>query len=214
MKEKIKVTIFEDNNHLRDSLYFLLSSSEEFACVAAYPDTKNIIQRLKDVPTDVIVMDIEMPGMNGIQSTKLVKTEFAEIPILIFTVFEDSEKIFQSLCSGGSGYLLKNSSSTQILQALMDVYKGGSPLSPSVAKRMVHFFQTTMPVIEQEDFKLTPKEKELLQHLVDGKSYKMIADAMMITLETVKTHIKNIYKKLHVNSSTEAVTKAIKNRIV
>jgi len=214
VKEKIRVTIFEDNNHLRDSLYFLLSSSEEFTCVAAYPDTKNIIQRLRDIPTDVIVMDIEMPGMNGIQSTKLVKTEFPEIPIMIFTVFEDSEKIFQSLCSGGSGYLLKNSSSTQILQALMDVYKGGSPLSPSVAKRMVHFFQTTMPVVEEEDFHLTPKEKELLQHLVDGKSYKMIADAMMITLETVKTHIKNIYKKLHVNSSTEAVTKAIKNRIV
>jgi DNA-binding NarL/FixJ family response regulator len=128
-------------------------------------------------------------------------------------VFDDSEKIFQSLQAGGNGYLLKNSSPDEILQALIEVYNGGSALSPAVARKVIQFFQTNTQA-QQNDYHLTQKEKELLQHLVEGMSYKMIADAMMISFETVKSHIKNVYRKLHVSSNSEAVAKAIKQKIV
>jgi DNA-binding NarL/FixJ family response regulator len=128
-------------------------------------------------------------------------------------VFDDSERIFQSLQAGGNGYLLKNSSPDEILNALADVYNGGSALSPAVARKVIQFFQTAAPV-QQNEYHLTAKEKELLQCLVQGMSYKMIADAMMISFETVKSHVKNVYKKLHVSSNSEAVAKAIKQKIV
>jgi DNA-binding NarL/FixJ family response regulator len=212
---KKTVIIFEDNSHLRDSLYFLVNTSENFECVAAYPDTRQALSHVRKINPDVIIMDIEMPVMNGIDTTRLIKSEFPNMKILILTVFEDKERIFQALCAGGSGYLLKNSSPEQILQALSDTYKGGSPLSPSVAKLVIQLFQTMLPVqIQSSDYNLTSKEKELLQCLVDGKSYKMIADHLCISIETVKTHIKNIYRKLHVNSSHEAVAKVLKQRLV
>ena len=214
-EEKIRIVVFEDNHHLRDSLQLLINTSEEFICINAYPDTSDIIEKIgKDKP-HVIIMDIEMPGMNGIDSTQILKLKFPEIAVIIFTVFEDAEKIFQSLQAGGSGYLLKNTTSTQILQALMDVHKGGSALSPTVAKKLVNFFQNkSVSADTANDYNLTAKERELLQHMANGKSYKMIAEAMMITIETVKTHVKNIYRKLHVNSSTEAVRKALQNKMV
>jgi len=212
---KIRVMLFEDNKHLRDSLYFLIATSAEFECVAAFPDTRQALQHVRHFKPDVIMTDIEMPVMNGIDTTRLIKGEYPAMKILVLTVFEDKEKIFQALCAGGSGYILKNSTPEQILQALMDTYKGGSPLSPSVAKLVVQFFQLNMPVAATtEDYNLTPKEKELLECLADGKSYKMIADKMGISLETVKTHMKSVYKKLHVNSSHEAVAKVIRQRIV
>ena len=212
---KIRVMLFEDNKHLRDSLYFLITTSAEFECVAAFPDTRQALQHVRHFKPDVIMTDIEMPVMNGIDTTRLIKGEYPTMKILVLTVFEDKEKIFQALCAGGSGYILKNSTPEQILQALMDTYKGGSPLSPSVAKLVVQFFQLNMPVATStEDYNLTPKEKELLECLADGKSYKMIADKMSISLETVKTHIKNIYSKLNVNSKDEALKIARQTKLI
>lgn len=212
-QQKITVIIFEDNKHLRESLQLLLASSGNFDCIGAFADTRNVIAVVNRLMPDIIVTDIEMPVMNGIDATRLIKNKFPEIPILILTVFDDSERIFQSLQAGGNGYLLKNSSPEEILNALMEVYNGGSALSPAVARKVIQFFQNTEPV-QQNDYHLTAKEKELLQCLVQGKSYKMIADAMMISFETVKSHIKNVYKKLHVSSNSEAVAKAIKQKIV
>jgi DNA-binding NarL/FixJ family response regulator len=211
--EKIKVIIFEDNRHLRESLQILLSSSLQFECTGAFADTRNALAVVNNLMPDVIIMDIEMPIMNGIDTTRLIKQKFRDIPILILTIFGDSEKIFQALQAGGSGYLLKNSTPDEILNGVMEVYNGGSALSPAVAKKMVQFFQTVVPA-QQNDYNLTPKEKELLQHLVDGKSYKMIADVMQVALETVKSHVKNVYRKLHVSSSNEAIAKALKQKIV
>ncbi len=211
--KKIKVIVFEDNRHLRESLQLLLSSSSEFECIGAYADTRHIIAAVDKLMPDVILMDIEMPVMNGIEATHLIKQKFPEIPVLILTVFDDSERIFQSLQAGGNGYLLKNSSPDKILDAIRQVYQGSSALSPLVAKKVIQFFQSGLPAL-QNDYHLTPKEKELLQHLVDGKSYKMIADVMLVTLETVKSHVKNVYRKLHVSSSCEAVVKAIKQKLV
>ena len=212
-EEKISVVIFEDNSHLRESLKLLVNTSDQFICVSSFPNTRNIIQNLTASTPELVIMDIEMPGMNGIEATHLVKQHFPNIRILILTVFDDADKIFNSLCAGGSGYLLKSSTPEQVLQGLVDVHNSGASLSPSVAEKMVSFFQNNIP-FNTEDYNLTAKEKELLHHMVDGKSYKMISDAMKISLETVKYHIKNIYRKLHVNSSSEAVVKAIRQNIV
>ena len=210
---KKKVLIFEDNRHLRDSLYFLINASSSFYCAEAFPDARQVLHHVAMHKPDVVVMDIEMPGITGIEATRLVKADFPQIRILILTVFEDSEKIFQSLCAGGSGYLLKTATPEQILQALRDLEGGGTPLSPTVAKIMVQFFNANYSA-QREDYHLTPKETEVLQCLVDGMSYKMIAGTMKIALETIKTHIKNIYRKLHVSSSPEAVAIAIRQRLV
>lgn len=209
---KTRVIIFEDNRHLRESLQLLINVSENFICAGAFADTRNALAVVKDLFPDIIITDIEMPFMNGIDATRLIKNKFPETPILILTVFDDSEKIFQSLRAGGNGYLLKNSSPEEIIQALTEVYNGGSALSPAVARKVIQFFQNNKPV--ENDYHLTQKEKELLQCLVQGMSYKMIADAMMISFETVKSHIKNVYKKLHVSSNSEAVAKAIQQKIV
>jgi len=211
--KKISVVVFEDNKHLRESLQLLVSSSENFEWIDAFADTRNIVSVINKLMPDIIITDIEMPVMNGIDATRLIKIKFPEIPILILTVFDDSERIFQSLQAGGNGYLLKNSSPDEILSALTDVYNGGSALSPAVARKVIQYFQTAIPV-QQNDYHLTAKEKELLQCLVQGMSYKMIADAMMISFETVKSHVKNVYRKLHVSSNSEAVAKAIKQKIV
>jgi DNA-binding NarL/FixJ family response regulator len=212
--EKIKVMIFEDNPHLSESLTLLLNLSEHFVCVGSNKDTKNIITKIETHKPELLLMDIEMPGMNGIEATALVKEKFPQILVLMLTAFEDDDKIFQALCAGGSGYLLKSASSAQkILQAILDVHNGGSAFSPMVAKRVVNFFQQRMTYTFEKD-KLSPKEKETLQHLASGKNYKMIASEMNIGHETVKSHIKNIYKKLHVNNSTKAVAIAIRQGIV
>ncbi len=211
--KKIRVIIFEDNTHLRESLQLLLSSSEKFECTGAFADARNAVAIADKLMPDIVMMDIEMPFINGIEATRLIKIKFPEIPVLILTTFNDSEKIFQSLRAGGNGYILKNSGPDEIQSAITEVYNGGSALSPAVARKVVESFQKT-ETIQQNEYNLTPKEKELLQHLVDGRSYKMIADAMLVSLETVKSHMKNVYRKLHVSSNSEAVSKAIKQRII
>lgn len=211
--KKNTVVIFEDNKHLRESLQLLIASSDKFECIGAFPDTRNVLAVVNKLMPDIIVTDIEMPVMDGIKATRLIKNKFPDIPILILTVFDDSERIFQSLQAGGNGYLLKNSSPDEILNALTEVYNGGSALSPAVTRKVIQYFQASAPV-QQTNYHLTAKEKELLQCLVQGMSYKMIADAMMISFETVKSHIKNVYRKLHVSSNSEAVAKAIKQKIV
>jgi len=211
--EKISVIVFEDNMHFSESLSLLLNLSEKFTCAFVSSDTMTIIEDIHTYKPQLLLMDIEMPGMNGIEATKLVKETFPDLLVLMLTSFDDDDKIFQSLCAGGSGYLLKNATAQQILQALTDVYNGGSAFSPMVARRMVNFFQNKMSYSVESD-KLTLKEKAVLQELVKGNSYKMIAAELGISFETVKGYIKNIYKKLHVNNSTEAVAKAIRQRIV
>ena len=212
--QPIKVTIFEDSKHLRESLYYLISGTEGFMCTGAFPDGNDLAFQLKRTLPDVVLMDIEMPGMNGIDAVKLIKQNFPSVQVLMQTIFHDDDNIFNAICAGASGYILKTTSPAGYMEAIKDVYNGGSPMTGSIARRVLELFQKNITPANTNNYQLTPKEKEILQQLVKGKSFKMIADTLGSTYETVRTHMKNIYVKLHVNSNTEAVSKALQEKIV
>ncbi|HLG35707.1 MAG TPA: response regulator transcription factor [Bacteroidia bacterium] len=209
---EIRVMIFEDNQSLRESIYQLIHGSPGFACVGAYEDCSHLLEHVRKNTPDVILMDIQMPGMNGIEAVKMLREKYPDLKILMQTIFEDSDKIFQSICAGASGYILKNTSPARFLDFIKETYEGGAPMSPSVAKKVLNkFAKQNSP---KKDFNLSDREKEVLSCLVKGMSYKLIADACFISIETVRVHIKNIYNKLHVHSKGEAISMAIKDRIV
>ena len=211
----IRVSIFEDNKHLRETFQFLLNNAEGFSCSGAYPDCRDIIENISKNLCDVILMDIEMPGMNGIDATKLIKENFSDINIIIQTVFFEDDYIFDAICAGASGYILKSTTPDGVQQAIKEVQAGGSPMTPGIARRVLHQFKTSMsPQPIANNYGLTTQEKKILQLLVDGKSYKMIGSGLFIATDTVKAHIRNLYAKLQVHSGTEAVSMAIKNKIV
>jgi DNA-binding NarL/FixJ family response regulator len=209
-----RISIFEDNSHLRKTLQVLLESVEGFSCSGAYANCNDLIEVLNENPCDIVLMDIEMPGLSGIDATRLIKLHFPGLHVLIQTAFFDDDYIFNAICAGASGYILKSTSPTGYIEALKEVESGGSPMTPGIARRMLELFREKMQPTVPVDYQLTAREKEILQMLVAGKSYKMIAAASNIAIDTVKSHIRNIYAKLHVNSGTEAVSKAIKDRIV
>jgi DNA-binding NarL/FixJ family response regulator len=209
------VIIFEDNKHLRETLELLLNNTPGYSCAGAFPECNNLVPDINSARCDVILMDIEMPGMNGIEATRIIKEKFPDIPILIQTVFLDDNYIFDAICAGASGYILKSTTPAGYIQAIADVQSGGSPISPGIAKKVLALFRTNLqPTNAIIDYDLTTQEKKILQLLVGGKSYKLIAADLYISFETVKTHIKNIYAKLHVHSGTEAVSKALRDKIV
>lgn len=211
----IRVAVFEDNKHLRETFELLLNKTEGLACTGAYPDSDGIIELLGYEPADIILMDIEMPGMNGIEATRLVKQHYPDIKILIQTVFFDDDYIFNAICAGASGYILKSTTPEGYVQAIQDVAAGHSPITPGIASRVLELFRKAVPApAGPEIYTLTTQEKKVLELLVDGKSYKMISAGLGISFETVKSHIKNIYTKLHVNSGTEAVALALRKGIV
>jgi DNA-binding NarL/FixJ family response regulator len=213
VNDKIPVLIFEDNSHFAESLEMLLNQSELFSCAGICKNARRLKSDIGRCQPRLILMDIEMPGgISGIDAVQLVRVWYPDIPVLMLTAFDDDEKIFQSLRAGGSGYILKDVTAQQLIQAIVDVYHGGSAFSPGIARRIANFFQQVNNSSPQD--RLTPKEKEVLHHLVNGKSYKLIAAEMNISFETVKSHIKNIYNKLHVNNNTEAVAKAIRDKLV
>ena len=211
----LRVTIFEDNRNLRDGLKQLIGGSPGFICAGAFANCSNLVNDIENTSPDVILMDIEMPGMNGIEAVKVVKSQFPNVKIMMETIFDDNDKIFQSICNGAEGYILKNTPPVQILTAIKEVYEGGAPMTPSIASKVLKMFKNRIPESDNpEQFNLTDREKEILKCLVEGMSYKMIADTCFISADTVNGHIKNIYKKLQVHSKSEAVVKAIKGKIV
>ena len=211
---EIKVAIFEDNSNMREGLYQLINGSNGFTCTGAFPNCDNLVQRIEKSNPDVIVMDIEMPGISGIEGVKLVKENYPEIKVLMETIFEDDAKIFDSICAGAEGYILKNTAPVEILNAIKEIYEGGSPMTPTIANRVLKMVKTQRASDSRNLFNLTDREKEILSCLVEGMSYKLIADECTISIDTVNVHIKNIYKKLQVHSKSEAVAKAIKGKIV
>jgi DNA-binding NarL/FixJ family response regulator len=211
----IRVIIFEDNKHLRETFEFLLSNSKGFACTGAYPDCSDMLESLAENPCDVVLMDIEMPGMNGIDATKIIKKNFPLINILIQTVFFEDDYIFNAICAGASGYILKSTTPDGYIDAIKNVHAGGSPMTPGIARRVLELFKTNLqPAAPAKEYNLTNQEKKVLQLLVEGKSYKMIAAELFVATDTVKSHVTSVYAKLHVHSGTEAVAVALRDRIV
>ena len=213
MTEKIRVALCEDNEAFRESLAQFIDDTPGFTVVAALSNAEGIIDVLEETMPDVILMDIDMPGINGIKATSLVKSTFPEINVLILTVYEDDQKIFDAILAGATGYLLKKTPPSRILESIAEVQQGGASMSASIVKKVISFFnqQTHQP---SDDYTLSPRELTILKCLVNGDSYKMIADHCDISIGTVRSHINNIYKKLHINSKSEAVAKAIKERLI
>lgn len=210
----IKVTIFDDSPGLRISLYHLINESPGFTCVAAHEDCLNLMEDIARDKPDVVLMDIQMPGINGIEAVCMLREKYPDLKILMQTIFDDSEKVFQSILAGASGYILKNTSPARILEFIKETYEGGAPMSPCVATKVLRMVADKSTPTRTNGFSLSDREKEVLTALVEGMSYKMIADACFISLDTVRSHIKSIYEKLHVHSKGEAVAKAIKSKIV
>jgi DNA-binding NarL/FixJ family response regulator len=213
-QELIKVAIFEDNSHYREGIVALIDATPQFSVVGAFPDCNKLIQRVEQCQPDIILMDISMPGLSGIEAVILLRKHFTGIQILMQTVFDEDDKIFASVCAGASGYILKNAGPVKLLEAIREVHEGGAAFTPAIAKKVLQMFQKQASFSIPEFIDLSEREKEILQRLVQGMSYKMIAAACHISYETVHSHIKKIYEKLHVRSMSEAVAKAIRNRIV
>ncbi|CAN5779590.1 response regulator transcription factor [soil metagenome] len=208
----IKVIIFDDNDSLRDSVTMLLQNTPDFTLAGAYAHCLDVIENIKDTRPDVVIMDIDMPGMNGIEGVRLIRKNFPTVQILMLTVFDDDEKVFSAIKAGAAGYLLKNAEPNNLLHAISEVYNGGAPMTPGIAKKILNQFQAILPD-EAKDYHLSIREKEVLGQLVDGRSYKMIAGKLNITYDTVRAHMKKIYEKLHVASMTEAVAKALNQKL-
>ena len=208
----VLVQIYEDNDLLRESVGSLISLNDRFTLCGSFGDVMTILDQIKLSRPDVLLMDIDMPGMSGIEAVKKVRAAGLEIPILMLTVFDDDDHVFQALCAGASGYLLKKHISSRLFDALDELLAGGAPMSPSVARMVITSMQTK-PVV-QNPYYLTSREKEILTSLSNGNSYKLIAAELQISIDTVRTHIKSIYEKLHVHSQTEAVSRAINEKLV
>ena len=209
----IKVGIVEDNSALKLSLEQLFNKTQGMQCVASLNNLMNVLSEFKRAKPDVVLMDIGLPGINGIEGVRTVKSHFETIQVLMFTVFEDDEKIFDAIRAGASGYLLKKTPPEEIVQAVRELHEGGAPMSPSIARKVIHVFQSQPPPAIT-DYQLTGREKEILYSLVDGLSYKKIAEKYFISISTIRTHISNIYQKLHVNSKSQAVAKVLQNKSV
>lgn len=210
--KKMKIAIFEDNKKFRESLEFVIVTCSDMELCGSFEDTSRLQQKIEALQPDVVLMDINIPGKNGIEAVKEIKENFPKIHVCMQTVFDDADKIFASLCNGASGYILKNTPPQKILQAIREVAEGGSFFTPSVAQKVLNNFQQHVQQVEY--IQLTEKEKEVLKYLVEGLSYKMIADKINVSFHTIHTHIGNIYGKLHVNSKGEAIHKAMKNKLV
>lgn len=210
----LKVLIYEDNNDLRETLQQMLELAEGIEFLAGFPNCNEVKYQMEVYHPDVILMDIDMPGINGIDGTAIVKQFFPDVQVLMLTVFEEEDKIFDAICAGANGYLLKHTPPEKIINAIFDVMNGDVPLTPFIARKILQVFPKSKQPDPKDEYNLTNREQQILSCLVKGLSYKLIAVQLDISIDTVRSHIKKVYEKLHVNSATEAVSKAMRDRIV
>lgn len=206
-----RLLIFEDNDLLRESLTGLISLNDQFALVASRPNVLSVRTDINEFKPDAVIMDIDMPEMSGIEAVREIRKIDTSLPVIMLTVFDDNANVFAAIKAGASGYLLKKHITSRLFQAIEEVLEGGAPMSPTIA-RMVISSMASPPI--EKSYGLTTREKEILSLLSKGESYKLIAHQLQISIDTVRTHIKRIYEKLHVHSQTEAVSKAINERLV
>jgi DNA-binding NarL/FixJ family response regulator len=209
----IKVLIYEDNPQLREGLTMLINGSEGFEVLASFKNCNNVLQEIKTYKPDVILMDIDMPGTNGIEGLKQIRLVDNDTKILMLTVFDDNKNVFEAISNGANGYVLKKTPPARLLEYIQEANTGGAPMTSSIATQVLKMF-SALNNEKGEDYNLSDREKQVLSLLVNGYSYKMISAEMFIAIDTVRSHIKKIYEKLHVNSKSEAVAKAFKDKIV
>ena len=212
----IRVCLFDDNKKVRAALEKIIGGTKGLAWCGGFQDCSNLLDDFLHANPDVVLMDINMPGKSGIDAVKELRSQYPNSKILMLTNFDEDDKIFSSICFGASGYLLKNTSPTKITEAIHEVFEGGAPMTPVIAQRVLQMFrgQPFLQPVPAKDYHLSTREKEVLECLVKGMSLKMVSDALFISYETVRSHIKHIYEKLHVVSMTEAVAKALNERLL
>ena len=203
-----RIVIVEDNDAVREGFSLIINSVSNYYVVSTYDNAEDCIKNLKKDKPEIILMDLELPGMNGIDAIAAIKKQNPGIELIVNTIYENSDLVFQALCAGASGYITKNTNHTELLDAIDEVIQGGAPMSSKIAKLVVNSFQ------KNPNSPLSSRETEVLELLAKGKSYSMIAQELFITKETAKSHIKNIYSKLQVNSKSEAIAKATKEKLI
>ena len=210
---EIKVVIIEDQREVRDGLQMLINGTPGFRCTGSFRSVEAALPGFGREAPDVVITDIGLPGMSGIEGIRILREKHPDLPFIALTVYDDDERVFEALCAGAYGYLLKNTPPAKLLDCLREVVAGGAPMSPEVARRVVVLFREFGPP-ERAISQLTPQETELLKLLVEGHSYKTAASKLNITTNTVSFHLRNIYGKLQVHSKTEAVVKALREHLV
>jgi DNA-binding NarL/FixJ family response regulator len=211
--EKIKVAIVEDRREIRDGLAMLIGGTDGFVCTAKFGSMEEALSGIKHQTANIVLCDIGLPGMSGIEGIKLLKERFPDLLLIMLTIYDDDERIFQALCAGASGYLLKKTPPAKLLESLREAAAGGSPISPEVARRVINIFRDVRPP-EKADYNLTPHETRILKMLVEGHNYTTAADFLGVSYTTVSFHMRNIYDKLQVHSKSEAVAKALQQGLV
>ena len=209
----IKVAVIEDRREIREGLRILIDGTESYRCTGTFRSMEEALPKIGNGLPDVALVDIGLPGMNGIEGIRLLKERYPDLLLLMLTVYDDDERIFDALCAGACGYLLKRTPPAQLLEYLKEAVSGGAPISPQVARRVVALFREVRPV-ERADYQLTPHETRLLKLLVEGHNYKTAAAELKVSVNTVSTHMRHVYEKLQVHSKSEAVAKALRNRII
>ncbi len=211
---KINVALFEDNIKLRESLKQLINAEEDMVCTGAFADANKLILNMDKSNPNVVMMDINMPGLSGIGAVQIIKEKYPSVHIVMQTVFEDDDKIFAAICAGASGYMLKKTVPKKMIEAIRETHMGGSPMTASVASKVLQMLRLQNNAGKYEFIDLSAREKEILTLLVAGKSYKTIASLCFISIDTVSSHVRHIYEKLHVHSKSEAVAKAINQKLI
>ena len=212
-EKTLRVVLIEDLRDIREGLCALINGTDGFKCTAAFGMMETALARIEREQPDAILTDLGLPGMSGIEGIKRMREIFPDVPIIALTIYDNDREIFDALCNGANGYLLKNTPPARLLEALKEAVEGGSPMSPTIAARVVNLFRTFRPPREA-DYHLTPQETELLKLLIEGHHKKTAAREMNISFHTVSFHLKNIYEKLQVHSKTEAVAKALREKLV
>ena len=210
----IRIVIYEDNENYRRNLVEFLNTLPDFRVVGDFPDCRNLVEQISLARPDLVLLDIEMPHLDGLKGLALLKQSFPLVQTLMLTIFDDDNRIWEAICLGANGYLLKHTPPVKLYEAIREVMEGGAPMTPLIARKVLNMFPKAGNAPQSGKFDLTEKELQVLKRLVEGDSYKMIADNLNASTNTIRTHIKSIYHKLHVHSSSEAISKALRNNIV